>query len=288
MKSTALRQSPWAIITEHFKNMFTVVTTDQPIIIKRAEMKTPFTADEIDKASKSMKNRKSVGEDGLNAEYVKYGPPEIHNGIAILLNTIAKTGKYPAEIKSGTLAPIPKPGKKQGPPANLRPIILLSIIRKILAICLIRRCWDRLSTRIPIAQSAYQSGRSTTEQVFAIKMLAEKAITSSTYNIYLLLLDMSKAFDTVCRNKLLKDLQEVLEPDEMHMMSILISDVVLTVKVTCKALPNKPQLIAMIYVTKSRTGNYDVRACARARGFPGRTLFGRTHTLRRVCRAITR
>ena len=94
-------------------------------------------------------------------------------------------------------------------------IILISIIRQILAICLIRRCWDRLSTRIPIAQSAYQSGRSTTEQAFAIKMLVEKAITSSTYNniIYLLLLDMSKAFDTVCRNKLLKDLQEVLEPD---------------------------------------------------------------------------
>ena len=41
-------------------------------------------------------------------------------------------------------------------------------------------------------------------------------------------------------------------------------------------------------VTKSRTGNYDFRACARARGFPGSTVFGRTHTLRRVCRAITR
>ena len=91
-----------------------------------------------------MKNRKSVGKDGLNAEYVKYGPPEIHNGIAILLNTIAKTGKYTAEIKSGIRAPLPKPGKKQGPPANLRPIILLLIIRKILAICLIRRYWDRL------------------------------------------------------------------------------------------------------------------------------------------------
>ena len=94
----------------------------------------------------------------------------------ILLNTIAKAGKYPAEIKSGTLAPITKPGKKQGPPAYLRPIILLSIIRKLLAICLIRRCWDRLSTRIPIAQSAYPSGRSTTEQVFAITMFAERPL----------------------------------------------------------------------------------------------------------------
>ena len=43
-----------------------------------------------EKASKSMKNQKSVGEDGLHAEYVKYGPPEIHNGIATLLNTIAR------------------------------------------------------------------------------------------------------------------------------------------------------------------------------------------------------
>ena len=84
---------------------------------------------------------------------------------------------------------------------------------------------------VSLAQSAYQSGRSTSEQVFAIKVLAEKAIASSTYSIYLLLLDMSKAFDTVCRSKLLTDLQDVLEPDEMHMIAVLISDVVLTVKV---------------------------------------------------------
>ena len=32
--------------------------------------------------------------------------------------------------------------------------------------------------------------------------------------------------------------------------------------------------IAMICVTKSRTGNYDFRGCARARGFPGSTRFG--------------
>ena len=42
---------------------------------------------------------------------------------------------------------------------------------------------------------------------------------------------MSKAFDTVCRSKLLTDLHEKLEPDEMPMMAVLISDVVLTVKV---------------------------------------------------------
>ncbi len=44
-------------------------------------------------------------------------------------------------------------------------------------------------------------------------------------------LDMSKAFDTICGSKLLTDIQYVVEPDEMHMMTVLISDVVLTVKV---------------------------------------------------------
>ena len=45
--------------------------------------------------------------------------------------------------------------------------------------------------------------------------------------------------------------------------------------------------IAMICATKSRTGNYDFRACARALGFPGSTRFGRTHTPRRVCRTLS-
>ena len=42
---------------------------------------------------------------------------------------------------------------------------------------------------------------------------------------------MSKAFDTVSREKLLKELQEVLEPDELHIMSLLVTDVNLRVKV---------------------------------------------------------
>merc|ERR1711923_266199 len=117
--------------------------------------------------------------------------------------------------------PVPKPGKKKGPPENLRPIILLSILRKILTIALLNRIWDRLATRIPKSQAAYQRGRSTTEQVLALKILIDKALISNDYDIYILLLDMSKAFDTVNRRTLLKYLQETLEPDELHLLSIL-------------------------------------------------------------------
>jgi hypothetical protein len=195
------------------------------------KMTKPFTTEEIRKAINSMKNGKSAGPDNVNAEFLKYAPKAIIEDIAKILNETAETGSYPSELNTGILTPLPKPGKKQGPPSNLRPIILLSVLRKILAICMINRTWDRLKTQISIDQAAYQPGRSTTEQVFAVKTLAEKAISSSDYTIYLLMLDMSKAFDTVSRGKLMKDLETILQPDEMHLMNILINDVKIHVRV---------------------------------------------------------
>ena len=97
----------------------------------------------------------------------------------------------------------------------------MSILRKITTICLRRRIWERLSPCIPKDQEAYQAGRSTTEQVHAIKLLAEKAVSSSDYTIFILLLDMSKAFDSVNRNILFSHLEEILNPDELHLLHIL-------------------------------------------------------------------
>jgi len=96
---------------------------------------------------------------------------------------------------------------------------------------LLLRNLERLKTKIPLTQSAYQSGRSTTEQVFAFKILAEKAITSADYKVTLLMLDMSKAFDTVKRRNLVEILREFLLPDKLHMMKILIEDVRLRIRI---------------------------------------------------------
>ena len=50
------------------------------------------------------------------------------------------------------------------------------------------------------------------------------------YIIYILLLDMSKAFDTVNRNQLFETLEEILLPDEIHLLHIT-NDVKLKVRV---------------------------------------------------------
>jgi len=220
-----------SIITDFFKNTFKKDNMEEIEEINPVKMDQPFTADEIEDAIKSLKNNKSPGIDNISAELLKYGPEEINEQIADIFNTIAETGEPPSEISQGILIPIPKPGKPQGPPANLRPIILLSTLRKILSICLIRRINDKIYSKIPNSQAAYRIGRSTTEQVFTFKCLAEKAITSKSYEIIIEMLDMSKAFDTVERGKLFEILQTVLADDELHLMKILIKDVQLQVRV---------------------------------------------------------
>ena len=221
-KIAATEEEQVKIVPEYFKKMLAPEGKESNILeFPPHKMVTPFTADEIAKAAKKLKDGKSPGPDKVELELIKYAPIELHKEIATIFNKVAETGEPVTELVLGLLRPLQKPGKAKGPPENLRPIILLFVLRKILTICLIDRTWDCLKQHIPPDQAAYQPGRGTTEQVFAIKILAEKAIISQDYNIYLLLLDMSKAFDTVNRKILFEELQEILDEDEMYLISVL-------------------------------------------------------------------
>ena len=109
---------------------------------------------------------------------------------ASLLNATSEIGDYPEEIRRGILTPLAKPPKKDER-VNVRPIILLSVLHKTITIALIDQCLERMKNYIPLSQAAYEKSRSSTEQLFTIKILAEKSITYENYEIFLLLLDMS-------------------------------------------------------------------------------------------------
>ena len=217
-------------ISKHFESVFNCPNPTPDPDVFPEKLINPFSEGEIRDAISSLKNNKSPGCDKITAEHIKYAPCT-HKHIAAILNNIAETGKFPSELKQGILTPIQKPGKPKGPPENLRPIILLSIIRKVFAVCVTRRIRDKVDKHIlPVTQTAYTAGRSTAELVFSFKILAEKAITSNEYKINLLLLDMSKAFDTLQRGTLLSDLQPILNNDELHLISLLLHNVSYTVK----------------------------------------------------------
>ena len=175
--STSDEKEQANIIAEHFKKIFFKNAETYPNITP-VPMSQPFTKEEVKEAVKGMKNGKSPGIDEVNVELIKYATQEIYSKIADIYNSIASTGLYPKELTSGIITPLQKPGKKRGPAENLRPIILLSILRKILSIIMMKRMKTRIQNVIPKCQAAYQSGRSTTEQTFAMKVAAERTITS--------------------------------------------------------------------------------------------------------------
>ena len=211
------------IIAEFFKQQFNKDDAPPTRKFQPAKMKIPFTAEEIQLAIKSLKNNRSAGGDKLKAELLKHGPTIYSHEIAAIFNEVAETGVFPLELIQGTIIALQKPKKPKGPLRNLRPITLLSMLRKILANCLLKRTGHKLDSKIPNSQAAYRRGRSTTEHVFATKLLAERAATSSSYVIHLLLLDMSKAFDSINRTILLDELSNILDPDEIHLVSILLN-----------------------------------------------------------------
>lgn len=66
-----------------------------------------------------------------------------------------------------------------------------------------------------IEQTQYQSGHSTTEQVHTVETLAKKAIISSDYIIFNLMLDTSKVFDLLNRAKIKDQIGEILNESEL-------------------------------------------------------------------------
>ena len=196
-------------ITEFFNEIFHKDDMKKIFKIEPAKMKQSFTANEIKLAVKKLKNNKSAGSDEITAEQLKHAPEIIYETIADIFNTLAETGKYPEELKIGILIPLHKPGKPKGKVDSLRPVILLNTVRKILSIVMLNRIFNRIDNEIPKSQTAYRPGRSTTENIFTFKILIEKALISKDYETNIILLDMSKAFDSVDRNLLMEDFKKL-------------------------------------------------------------------------------
>ena len=210
------------IIVEYFKETFYKYKQARAII-PPTRMTISLTANKIRKATAKMKPNKSPGRDEIPVELIKYAPDRIHEQIAKIYNNMVETGDIPKEVTYGILKPIQKPNKANGPPSNLKPIILLSSLRKILAGYITNRIKGRLEGEIPPLQAAYRPNRSTTEHVFTSKLITERTITARNESAHLIMLDMSKAFDIINRNHLIEDLQNTIETDELHTISTLLN-----------------------------------------------------------------
>ena len=99
-------------------------------------------------------------------------------------------------------ANIINPYKKKGDKSvldNYRGISLLSIAGKLLARVLLNRLAQHLVDNIvPESQCGFRQNRGTIDMIFAVRQLQEKCL-EQRQNLYLLFIDLTKAFDTVSR-----------------------------------------------------------------------------------------
>ena len=178
---------------------------------------------------KRVNNNKAPGIDNISAEMVKYGPVALHEAIKKLFNE-AFEKEQELELGAGILVPVQKPGKAKGPVANLRPVILLPLIRNILSNIVLRRIQPKVEQFLVDSQAAYRPNRSASDIIWAYRWITAKTQTSQI-RVYVTGIDMSSAFDTIRSDTLSNIIKDFLNEDEVRMIQLLLSNTTLDIRI---------------------------------------------------------
>ena len=212
------------IVSSHFKSKFEDEKVEEitPFEGEPKPLKNPITPEEVRKSFNSLSNNKAPGEDQIHAELLKYGTPLLDQTIADIFNTTFSKHEN-LDINTGVLIAIQKPGKKKGPPNNLRPITLLNSLRKALSIITLNRIRPFVEEYLSKSQSGFRPDRSTADVVWTHKWLAAKTLKEDVI-IKISGIDMSAAFDTIDRNQLLNIIATIVNEDELRIIRFLLSN----------------------------------------------------------------
>ena len=160
----------------------------------------PIMKSEIVSAINRLASGKSPGIDRIHSEFLKAGGDAMVQVLHILFNLILETGDIPSTFKKALIVVLYKKGDRSEC-KNYRPISLLSHVYKLFMTIIGNRITDDLYSCFPDSQAAYQPGRGTIEQIFALSQMIEKSIEFNK-PLYMIFIDFTKAFDSIKLDKL--------------------------------------------------------------------------------------
>ena len=161
---------------------------------------SPITSEEVRRAIKMLKSRKSPGIDNINAELLKESIITSTHELEILFNRILNEQEIPSDWKRSLIITIPKKGDMTICD-NYRGISLLSVPSKVFCRIIIDRIREGIKDKLRNEQAAFRKGRGTSEQVFILRNILEQCAEWQA-PLYINFIDFKKAFDSVVRDKL--------------------------------------------------------------------------------------
>ena len=165
------------------------------------DMANPPTLEEILAAIKSMKSGKTPGLDDIPAEIYKYGGTALHAQLLKFYHICWTAKELPQQFIDALIIAIYKTKGDRSDCGNYRGISLLSTAGKILAKILLKRLQNIAEMILPESQCGFRRSRSTIDMIFTLRQLQEKAVEQQQ-SLYMVFIDLSKAFDTVDRSTL--------------------------------------------------------------------------------------
>lgn len=157
----------------------------------------------------SMKDSKSPGIDLIRAKDIKYCKKQIASLLVTLINSSIQSGIIPQRLKTSIIRPIYK-GGVHTEFTNYRPIAILPAIEKIMEKYISSKLnkYLREHTIINEEQHGFQKGKSTISLLENFSNYINCKLNTNKI-ILIIFIDLTKAFDTIDHNILIKRLEMV-------------------------------------------------------------------------------
>ena len=164
--------------------------------IEKERLETPYTMDELLSTIKSSKLNKAPGQDGYSNEFFKCFTEELQHWIYQYIMEAIDNGHLSRIALDGVITCIPKQGKLRNELKNWQPLTLLNSIYNFFSAMVANRLKACLPKIINEDQTGFISGRFIGKNT---RMVYDTLEHCSSYNKrgLLLILDFSKAFDTI-------------------------------------------------------------------------------------------
>ena len=185
--------------TEYCSDINNYETDEDPIVLDCPQIPDeehhPILREEVEAAVKALKMGESAGVDNIPAELVQAGGEAMIDILTAICNKIWKTGEWPTTWTQSLVITLTEKGNLQLC-QNYRTISLISHPSKVMLKIILNRLQLQAEEIIAEEQAGFRAGRSTTEQIFNLRILCEKYLQHQQ-NLYHVFRDFKKAFDRV-------------------------------------------------------------------------------------------